>query len=187
MTAIRCPSCGTTLNASDQYAGRKVRCPKCQGVLTVPPLAAPEASEEVSPVAPRPRGPAMPPVPEDYEERPVPRRPARPPDDYDDRPRRRPRTDDDYDDRPRRRGGGEWAPCPSCGDTDATRVHWTFWGGLIGPAIINVVRCHRCGTNYNGVHGDYNGGRIAIYVVISLVLGLLVAGLIIGFSIAANN
>ncbi len=51
---------------------------------------------------------------------------------------------------------------------------------MIGPAIINVVRCHECGTHYNGVHGDTNGGRIAIYVVISIVLGLLLAALVIG-------
>ncbi len=79
----------------------------------------------------------------------------------------------------------QWAPCPSCGGDDATRVHWTFWGGMIGPAIINVVRCHRCGASYNGVHGDYNGGRIAIYVVISIVIGLVIAG--IGIAVAVAN
>ena len=183
MAAIRCPSCANELNVSDQYAGRKVRCPKCQGVLAVPPLSAPEASEEVTPTVPRPRRPAMPPLPD--EGQPAARRSARPPDDYDDRPRRRPPLDED-DDRPRRRRGSEWAPCPNCGNDDASRVHWTFWGGLIGPAIINVVRCHQCGTNYNGVHGDTNGGRIAIYIVVSIVLGLLIAGVVIAVA-AMNN
>ena len=55
---------------------------------------------------------------------------------------------------------------------------------MIGPAIINVVRCHRCGTSYNGVHGDYNGSRIAIYIVVSIVLGLLIAGLVIALNVA---
>ncbi len=152
MAAIQCPSCAKELNVSQQYAGKKVRCPNCQGVLTVPLDA--EASEDISPIAARPRGPVMPPLPE--EERPIARRPRRPPADED-------------DDRPRRRRGGEWAPCPKCGYDDATRVRWTIWGGMIGPAIINVVRCHECGTHYNGVHGDTNGGRIAIYIVISIV------------------
>ena len=81
----------------------------------------------------------------------------------------------------------QWAPCPGCGNDEAARVHWTFWGGMIGPAIINVVRCHRCGVSYNGVHGDYNGGRIAIYIVVSIVLGLVIAGIVIAVSIAANS
>jgi phage FluMu protein Com len=179
MAAIQCPSCAKTLNVSDQYAGKKVRCPSCQGVLTVPPLAAAEASEEVTPVASRPR-PAAP--PQEYDDRP--RRPRR--DDYDDRPRR-PRRDDDYDDRPRRRYEGEWAPCPNCGCRDGTRARWTIWGGLLGPAMINVVRCHDCGSNYNGVHGDYNGGRIAIYIVVSLLISLVILGLVVGGIIMANN
>jgi phage FluMu protein Com len=175
MATVRCPSCDKVLNVSEKYAGKKVRCPGCQGVMTIPAAEA-EAPVEVVPTPARPRRP-MPPVPEDAPER----RPAsrRPPDDY----------DENYD-RPRRRyhrRGGEWAECPHCGNSDATRVHWTFWGGLIGPAIINVVRCNECGTNYNGVHGDYNHTRILFYVLGSIVLGLIIAAAVIGVAIASNS
>ncbi len=74
MAAIQCPSCAKELNVPQQYAGKKVRCPNCQGVLSVPPLEATEALEEVSPITPQPRRPAMPPLPE--EERPIARRPV---------------------------------------------------------------------------------------------------------------
>jgi hypothetical protein len=154
MARIACPSCAKNLNVPDQYAGKKVKCPACQAVMTVPAAAPPrppaEEPVEVTPVAPSGRRAAPPPVPDRDE-------------DSDDRPRRRPRYDDDEDDRPRRRRpirrGSEFAPCPYCGAADATRVYWTFWGGWIGPLIINQVRCNECGTNYNGTHGDYYNPR----------------------------
>ena len=191
MAKFPCPSCGKTLNVGDQYAGKKVRCPACQGVLVVPQAALPEVAAEepveVTPVAPS-RRPARPPVRDEDDDggRPV-RRPA---DDYDDRPRRRPRDDDEDDNRPRRRRyrrGEEWAPCPHCGCPDATRIHWTFWGSWLGPMIINQVRCNECGTNYNGVHGDYNGGRIAIFVVLRIVLTLVILAVIIVAAVIANS
>jgi hypothetical protein len=120
--------------------------------------------------------------------RPASRRPARAeeddelPDD-EDRPRRPARRrrpepeDEEEEDRPRRRRPpgrpGRWARCPNCGARDASRVHYTLWGGLIGPLIINTVRCRDCGTQYNGVHGDYNTGRIAIFVGVSLAIGVV--------------
>lgn len=78
---VVCPSCGRTLNARDEHAGKKLKCPGCAAAVTVP--AAPPAQqagvddlEEMEP-APRDRG-----------------RPARRDDDYDDR---RPSRRDDYD------------------------------------------------------------------------------------------
>jgi len=54
-------------------------------------------------------------------------------------------------------------------------VHYTFWGGLIGPLFINTVRCKECGTSYNGKHGDYNTVRIAIFVAVCMVIGVVLA------------
>jgi hypothetical protein len=87
------------------------------------------------------------------------------------------RKDFDRDDsRPRRKRRGPYADCPGCGCRgDATKVSWTWWGGIIGPLVINTVRCNRCGVSYNGKHGDYNGTRIAIYVGISLAIGIAIA------------
>ena len=194
MLYFPCPTCANKLSAADDHVGRKVRCPECQGVLTVP---------VGSSVAERPRErERLPPAEDDdrprrreddrvrRDEDPGPRRrdadvrPRRRDEDEDDRPRRR--YDEDEDDRPRRRRrrrGGEYADCPNCGAPDPTRVHWTWWGGLIGPAIINTVRCRDCGTSYNGVHGDYNTVRIILYTVIP---GVIVLALLICAGVAAN-
>lgn len=179
MVQVRCPSCGKNLKVPDAYAGKKAKCPGCQETLTIP-----EAPVEGTPAAPASSRQAPPPIPDEDSQEAIsvevkPSRRSRD-DDYDDRPRRRPRDDDD---RPRRRSlaRGEWADCPSCGANEATRVHWTFWGGMIGPAIINTVRCGRCSSSYNGVHGDYNTTRVAIYLVVSIVLGLILAGVLIVF------
>lgn len=182
MARLRCPSCDKSLNVPDELAGKKAKCPGCQGILIIP-----EASVQVTPIAPKPGRLAPPPIPDespDETDR-APRRTASRGRDaeYDDRPRRRPRADD-YDDEdrpPRRRAHNEWADCPKCGDNEAIRIHWTFWGGMIGPAIINTVRCARCGTSYNGVKGDYNTTRIAIYIGVNFILGVMIVGALIAF------
>jgi hypothetical protein len=80
------------------------------------------------------------------------------------RPRRRKKR--------RRRREGQWADCPNCGAPgDATRIWWTPWGGLVGPAMICHVRCNDCGTTYNGKSGEYNTTAIIIFVVVSVVIG----------------
>ena len=45
-------------------------------------------------------------------------------------------------------------------------------GGMVGPLIINHVRCNRCGTAYNGNHGDSNTTRIVLYIVASFGIAL---------------
>jgi hypothetical protein len=92
--------------------------------------------------------------------------------------------DDDFeDDEPRRRPRreirrGKYADCPHCGNPgDATRVGFTWWGGLIGPALLCHVRCRECGTCYNGRSGNYNTVGITIYTLVGVFFGLLVAGL----------
>jgi len=124
-----------------------------------------------------------------------PRKPARLVDEDDEeeeriaqKPARRARlVDDEDEDRPRKKkrrkvSRGEWADCPHCGYSDATRVHWTWWGGIIGPLFINQVRCNECGTNYNGVHGDYNTNRILIYVLGGIGFSVVVG---VGAAVAA--
>ena len=49
----RCPSCGTSLKVAQQHAGRRVKCPKCAGVIVVPeadtPVQLPLATSTVPP------------------------------------------------------------------------------------------------------------------------------------------
>ena len=156
MIRFSCPLCGQQMQAAEEHAGRQTRCPAGGHIVTIPGVTA---------ETPRPRRDE---VSDERRRR-----------DEDDRDRRRDDEDDDRYDVRRRGADGDWMPCPNCGAERAERVKYTWWGGVIGPAIINVVRCRRCRTSYNGVHGDYNGGRIALYTVVTLLISLSVFFLII--------
>jgi hypothetical protein len=113
-------------------------------------------------------------------------------DEEDERPRRRRRDgddedEDDDDDRPRRRrrrrrgqeiGRSGYMTCPDCGSDAAQRVAFTWWGGFIGPMILNHVACRNCGSAYNGSSGKSNNVGIAIYTVVTLLISLGILGLL---------
>jgi len=67
----------------------------------------------------------------------------------------------------------KYARCPECGANDADRVTFTWWGGIIGPAILTHVECATCGTLYNGRTGKSNNQAIAVYFVVGILLGVL--------------
>jgi uncharacterized protein (DUF983 family) len=186
MVMVRCPSCSKNLSVPDKYAGKKAKCPACQGTLTIPvvleEVVEEDFVEEVVPVKTRRPAPRRVADEDEEEEERIARKPAR---------RARPVDDEDEDDRPRRKKRrkitrGEWAECPNCGATDGTRVHWTIWGGVIGPLFINQVRCAECGTNYNGIHGDYNTTRITIFVVINILLSLAILVVFTGLALMSR-
>jgi hypothetical protein len=92
--------------------------------------------------------------------------------------------EEDEDDRPRRRKKkgrrGEWADCPECGcPGHAEKVRYTFWGGILAPALFSIVECNKCGTRYNGKTGNYYTVGMIIYLVVAF---LLIAGI---FGLAA--
>src|SRR5947209_7600200 len=95
---VKCPQCGTELEAPDDAAGKKVKCPDCGTRVVVP------GAEDES--APPPKAAIQPP-----RERPAAERRARADKEeaVEDRPRRRRRDEDDEDEdeRPRRRRGYE--------------------------------------------------------------------------------
>jgi predicted RNA-binding Zn-ribbon protein involved in translation (DUF1610 family) len=161
MIRFRCPSCQREVTAEDAHAGKKGRCPGCGQIFHIPAAA---ASPPPRPRAAPPAVPKRPPRRDRDEDMPMVEAAEPEEEDYDDRPRRP---------RPRSRRAGQWADCPNCGAPgDATRIWWTWWGGMIGPAIICHVRCNQCRTTYNGNKGDSNTGRIAIYVGVCLAIGL---------------
>ena len=67
-----------------------------------------------------------------------------------------------------------YAPCPHCGQSNAEKLRFTWWGGVLGPKVLNHVKCHGCGKNYNGKSGKDNTTGIVIY---SLVVGILALGM----------
>jgi hypothetical protein len=66
----------------------------------------------------------------------------------------------------------QYAPCPNCGSTNATKVNFTWWGGALGPAMFTHVRCNNCNTQYNGKTGKSNTNNIIIYSVVGFLLAL---------------
>lgn len=79
---VSCPSCGGKINAPDNLAGRKVKCPKCSAPMMLPSDNA--VTEAIQTAAP---APAAPPPPSAPPPRSRPARPAQDDDYYDDEPR----------------------------------------------------------------------------------------------------
>ena len=67
----------------------------------------------------------------------------------------------------------EAVPCPKCGSDGGKRVGYTWWGGAIGPRILNHTKCNTCGTTYNGKTGRSNTQGIVLYTVVVLILAVL--------------
>jgi transposase-like protein len=61
-------------------------------------------------------------------------------------------------------------PCPKCGSSHVKKVGYTWWGGAIGPRLMNHTKCNNCGTTYNGKSGKSNTNAIIIYNVVILSL-----------------
>ncbi|MBN2116665.1 MAG: hypothetical protein JW730_08845 [Anaerolineales bacterium] len=73
----------------------------------------------------------------------------------------------------------QYAPCPNCGNTNVKKINYTWWGGILGPAILTHVKCNNCGTQYNGKTGKSNTVAIILLFVIGLIIGLcLYAGFV---------
>lgn len=68
--------------------------------------------------------------------------------------------------------GTQYAPCPRCGNRYADKVGFTWWGGILGPALFSHVKCKQCRTAYNGKSGKSNDTAIAIYIGVTLVIGI---------------
>ena len=80
-------------------------------------------------------------------------------------------------------GMQQFAPCPKCGNTFASKIGFTWWGGMLGPSLMTHVKCYRCGNAYNGKTGQSNAIGIAIYIAVTTVLGILL--LIVLFAMQA--
>lgn len=149
MIEFRCPDCQTLLRAGPHLAGTLVGCGRCKRHVQVPDS---RISSHVPDVVPDV-------IPDVIAEEPFAFS-------HDEPPLIRP-------------GGaiggrGRYAPCPFCRcPGHADRVSYTFWGGFLGPMMFSHVRCRHCRRCYNGSTGGDNSTAIALYVGISLALGLM--------------
>jgi transposase-like protein len=67
-----------------------------------------------------------------------------------------------------------YMPCPKCGAANASRVGYTWWGGALGPRLMNHVKCNNCGSTFNGKTGQPNTTNIIIYSVVVAVIVIIV-------------
>jgi len=70
----------------------------------------------------------------------------------------------------------QYAPCPKCGNTYATPVSFTLWGGLLGPKLLTHVQCGQCHTKYNGKTGQSNLVGIIVYTIVVSTISLAILG-----------
>lgn len=189
MIRFDCPNCGKGITAADAHAGKKGRCPACQKVLVLPNAGA-AAAEDV----PRPTGDGGSDVRKAGKAAVSARKGAAQDEDVGRVSRRSKSSEEDLEDldeveeyveeddeeprrKPAKKRRGPFADCPNCGCRGhATKERFTWWGGLLGPSLLSHVRCKRCGTCYNGKHGDLNNVRIGIYVGVSLGIALIILG-----------
>lgn len=66
--------------------------------------------------------------------------------------------------------------CPRCASPYLTYPSFTWWGGLIGPKLLNHAVCGSCQHGFNSKTGKSNTQAIAIYmgVVLSIGIGLVI-------------
>jgi len=64
--------------------------------------------------------------------------------------------------------------CPKCNSTSIKKVKWTWWGGALGPALINSTKCESCGHTFNGNTGKSNATAIVIYSIVIFVIGIII-------------
>jgi HEAT repeat protein len=143
---FRCPSCNKSLRLRDlSLVGKKIRCPNCSTVTTIP---GPSPAEEPPAVKPQQQAvkaerPAPPKVDPDAVSREKPVKHRRVPDedeDEDDRPKRRHMQDDDEDDpRPRRPRRREPAPSSGKPGNKGASVVVGILAALLAIAFVTVA------------------------------------------------
>lgn len=73
--------------------------------------------------------------------------------------------------------------CPRCRGANVYKPSFTWWGGIVGPKILNHAICRGCNFGFNAKTGKSNTTGIAIYYAV--IFGILIVLGIIGA--VANN
>ncbi len=67
--------------------------------------------------------------------------------------------------------------CPKCQSPNVRKPGFTWWGGALGPRMLNHRICNACGFGYNAKTGQSNTTAIVIYqvVVFAIAIAIFVA------------
>ncbi|MDY3555775.1 hypothetical protein R5W24_004921 [Gemmata sp. JC717] len=157
---VPCSECQANVKVETADLGEWVTCPKCDQDFVAKDPNAPKPKPKARPVA------------RSDDDRPRRGKGSGPANDFS-FDRAAGEEDDEYD-RPRRRGPRP-GTCPSCGNRRSAKVSFTWWGGLIGPAIFGLVSCTRCRTQYMKSSGQKLGVlQIGLYSLVVCVIGVIV-------------
>jgi len=63
--------------------------------------------------------------------------------------------------------------CPKCNSPHLSRPSFTWWGGLIGPKLLNHTVCNGCSFGFNSKTGKSNATAIGIYLGAGFVIAIL--------------
>jgi hypothetical protein len=73
---------------------------------------------------------------------------------------------------PRQTGDGP--TCPQCNSDNTKEVKYTWWGGLLGPKMMNLQKCEGCGFQFNRVTRQSVKNAIVMYNLVALVAAILI-------------
>ncbi len=63
--------------------------------------------------------------------------------------------------------------CPQCQSGNVHKPSFTWWGGLLGPRLLNHHVCNGCGLGFNGTTGKSNATAIGIYLAVGVGLAIV--------------
>jgi len=67
---------------------------------------------------------------------------------------------------------GGWTSCPRCQSPNIHRPTYTWWGGILGPALFKHAICRSCSLGFNYKTGKSNATAIGIYFAVIFVIAI---------------
>ena len=70
-------------------------------------------------------------------------------------------------------GAYGFTACPKCNSPHLSRPTFTWWGGLLGPKLLNHTVCGSCSFGFNSKTGKSNSTAIGIYLGVGVGIAIL--------------
>ena len=70
-------------------------------------------------------------------------------------------------------GAFGFTACPRCNSPHLSRPSFTWWGGLLGPKLLNHTVCGSCSFGFNSKTGKSNATAIGIYMGVAVGIAIL--------------
>jgi len=74
--------------------------------------------------------------------------------------------------RPNLQGGGP--ACPQCSSTQTKAIKYTWWGGVLGPKLLNLQKCEACRFQFNRQTGKSTRNAVIVYNVVIIVVTIAI-------------